>query len=41
MPAVAISVEAACVDNATLLHYLISEVALEKAEIASTDPNIT
>jgi hypothetical protein len=34
-----ISVEAAHVDNAILLHYLTSEVALEEPEIGSTDPN--
>jgi len=39
-PAVVISVEAACVDNAILLDYLTSEVALVEAEIGSTDPNI-
>jgi hypothetical protein len=39
-PAVVISVEAARVDNAILLDYLASEVALEKPEIGSTDPNI-
>jgi len=39
-PAVVISVEAACVDNAILLDYLTSEVALEEPEIGSTDPNI-
>jgi hypothetical protein len=38
-PAVVISVEAALVDNAILLDYLSSEVALEEPEIASTDPN--
>jgi len=40
MPAVVISVEAARVDNAILLDYLTSEVALEEPEIGSTDPNI-
>ena len=35
-----ISVEAARVDNAILLDYLASEVALEEPEIGSTDPNI-
>jgi hypothetical protein len=40
MPAVVISVEAAHVDNAILLHYLAFEVALEEPEIGSTDPNI-
>jgi hypothetical protein len=39
-PAVVISVEAACVDDAILLAYLTSEVALEDPEIRSTDPNI-
>jgi len=39
-PAVVISVEAAHVANAILLHYLTSEVALEEPEIRSTDPNI-
>jgi len=39
-PAVVISVEAAHVDNAILLDYLTSEVALEEPEIGSTDPNI-
>jgi len=39
-PAVVISVEAARVDNAILLDYLASEVALEEPEIRSTDPNI-
>jgi len=39
-PAVVISVEAARVDNAILLDYLTSEVALEEPEIESTDPNI-
>jgi len=36
-PAVAISVEAERVDNAILLDYLTSEVALEEPEIGSTD----
>jgi len=40
MPAEVISVDAACVDNAILLDYLTSEVALEEPEIGSTDPNI-
>jgi len=40
IPAVIISVEAVRVDNAILLDYLTSEVALEKPEIGSTDPNI-
>ena len=39
-PAVVISMEAARVDNAILLDYLASKVALEEAEIGSTDPNI-
>jgi len=39
-PAVVISVKAACVDNAILLAYLTSEVALEEPEIRSTDSNI-
>jgi hypothetical protein len=39
-PAVVISVEAGRVDNAILLDYLPSEVALENHEIGSTDPNI-
>jgi len=39
-PAVLISVEAARVDNAFLLDYLASEVALEDPEIRITDPNI-
>jgi len=39
-PAEVISVEAARVDNAILLDYLTSEVALEEPEIGSTDPNI-
>jgi hypothetical protein len=39
-PAVVISTEAARVDNALPLHYLISEVALEEPEIRSTDRNI-
>jgi len=38
--AVVISVEGARVDNAILLDYLTSEVALEEPEIGSTDPNI-
>jgi hypothetical protein len=37
---VVISVEPARVDNAILLSYLASEVALEEPEIGSTDPNI-
>jgi hypothetical protein len=39
-PAVVISTEAASVDNAILLDYFTSEVALEEPEIRSTDPNI-
>jgi hypothetical protein len=39
-PTVVISVEAARVDNAIILDYLASEVALEEPEIVSTDPNI-
>jgi hypothetical protein len=39
-PAVVICVESAHVDNAILLDYLASEVALEEPEIGSTDPNI-
>ena len=39
-PAMVISVEAAHVDNAILLEYLTSKVALEEPEIGSTDPNI-
>jgi hypothetical protein len=39
-PAVMISVEAACVDNAILLGHLTSEVALEEPVMDSTDPNI-
>jgi len=39
-PAVVISTEAASVDNAILLDYGTSEVALEEPEIGSTDPNI-
>jgi hypothetical protein len=39
-PAVVISVEAARADNAILLHYLTSKVALEEPEIGSTDSNI-
>jgi hypothetical protein len=37
---VLISVEAACVDNAFVLDYLTSEVALQKPQIGSTYPNI-
>jgi len=39
-PAMVISVEAARVDNAILLDYLASQVALEEPEIGSTDPNV-
>jgi len=39
-PAVVISLEAAHVDNAILLDYLTSEVALKEPEIGSTDPII-
>jgi len=39
-PAMVISVEAAHVDNAILLDYLTSKVALEEPEVGSTDPNI-
>jgi hypothetical protein len=39
-PAVVISVEAVCVDNAILLDYLTSKVALAEPEIGSTDPTI-
>jgi hypothetical protein len=39
-PAVVISMEAALVDNAILLNYLASEVALEEPEIGSGDQNI-
>jgi hypothetical protein len=38
--AVVISVETVHVDNAILLHYLTSEVALEEPEIGSTHRNI-
>jgi hypothetical protein len=38
--AVVISVDAARVDNAILLDYLASEVALDEPEIRCTDPNI-
>jgi hypothetical protein len=40
MPAMVISVEAVHVDNAILLDYLTSEMAIEEPEIGSTDPNI-
>jgi hypothetical protein len=39
-PAVVISVEAARIDNAILLDYFASEVALGEPEIGRTDPNI-
>ena len=39
-PAMVISLEAALVDNAILLDYLASEVALEEPELGSADPNI-
>jgi hypothetical protein len=39
-PAAVISTEAAHVDNAILLHYLTSKVAVVKLEIESTDLNI-
>jgi hypothetical protein len=39
-PSLVISVEAARVDNAILLDYLASEVALEEPEIGRTDTNI-
>jgi len=39
-PTVVIRVEAARVDNAIVLDYLASEVALEEPEIGSTDPDI-
>ena len=39
-PATVISTEAERVDNAILLDYLTSEVALEEPEIGSTYPNI-
>ena len=40
LPAVVISMEVARVDNAILLDYLTSKVALERPDIGSTDPNI-
>jgi hypothetical protein len=40
MPAVVISMETACADNAMLLENLTSEGALEKPLIRSTYPNI-
>jgi len=39
MPAMVSSVEAARFDDAILLHYMTSEVALEEPEIRGTDPN--
>jgi hypothetical protein len=39
-PTLVVSTEAASVDNAILLDYLTSEVALEEPEIGSTNPNI-
>jgi hypothetical protein len=39
-PAIVISVEAAHIDNAILLDYLTSKVALEEPEIRSTNSNI-
>jgi hypothetical protein len=39
-PVMVISVDAARVDNAIVLDYLTSEVALDEPEIGSTDPNI-
>jgi hypothetical protein len=39
-PAVVISVEAPCVDNAFLLDFLTSEMPLEEPEIRSSNPNI-
>jgi hypothetical protein len=39
-PAVGVNVEAVGVDNAILLDYLTSEVALEELEIGTTDQNI-
>jgi hypothetical protein len=40
MPAMVISMEAAHVDNAILLNYLASKVALKEPEIESSVPNI-
>jgi hypothetical protein len=40
MPAVVISMEAACNDNAVLLEDLRSEVAFEEPEIENSDPSI-
>ena len=39
-PAVVIGVEAVCVENAILLDYSTSKVALQEPNIRSTDPNI-
>jgi len=39
-PAMVISVEAVCVDNAFLLHYLTYKVALQESEVGSTEANI-
>jgi len=39
-PAVVISMEAACIDQAILLDDLTSEVVLEEPGIGNTDPNI-
>jgi hypothetical protein len=39
-PAVVITVEAACVDNAILLNYFTFEVAFDEPEIGSNDENI-
>jgi hypothetical protein len=41
MPAIVISLKAACVENAILLDCLTSEVVLEEPEVRSTDRNIT
>jgi len=40
MPAMVISVDAARIDNAILLYYLTSEVALEEPDFGMTDPEI-
>jgi len=39
-PAVVFSMQASSIDNAILVDYLRSEVALEEPEIRGTDPNI-
>jgi hypothetical protein len=39
-PAIVISVEAPSIHNSIFLDYLTSKVALQQAEIESTDPNI-